>query len=448
MLATAVCVFVGAAIVFINVATDARSKNEAAAQMVVSNLLLQRVRNDPAPGLPQRFPDWSTVVDFSLATGQCAQFTQPDGMTRSRCVGSEREAALLPGWFMWLFDWFSKSIDVEIPYSNQDSTVGTVKITTAQATVANKAWSSVSDMLQLSAALLVIMCGLVYVVVDRALRPTEQILNGLTRLEHGDLSTRLPQYQLRELDSISYGFNSLAEKLEVTTQERSEFARRLVDAQETERTNIARDLHDDVAQQLAAISSLASVLQASLKEDESHLETSAQDLAASARRAMRSLRDTMTSLRAAEIDEVGLTASLEGLVSDHNRKVGGNIKFEFRREDEIGGLGPDAAGHVYRIVQEGLNNASRHSGASRVSVRLRRGREPAGQATLGELIELDIEDNGNGWSQPIAGDKDGRLGLIGMRERVRALGGELVIRNSSLGGAALRIQFRLPAGAA
>ncbi len=369
-------------------------------------------------------------------------------MTRSRCVGSERETALLPGWFMWLFDWFSKSIDVEIPYSNQDNTVGTVKITTAQATVANKAWSSVSDMLQLSAALLVIMCGLVYVVVDRALRPTEQILNGLTRLEHGDLSTRLSQYQLRELDRISYGFNSLAEKLEVTTQERSEFARRLVDAQETERTNIARDLHDDVAQQLAAISSLASVLQASLKEDESHLETSAQDLAASARKAMRSLRDTMTSLRAAEIDEVGLTASLEGLVSDHNRKAGGNIKFEFRREDEIGGLGPDAAGHVYRIVQEGLNNASRHSGASRVSVRLRKGREPAGQATLGELIELDIEDNGNGWSPPIAADKDGRLGLIGMRERVSALGGELVIRNSSLGGAALRIQFRLPAGAA
>lgn len=447
MLATAVCVLVGATIVLAKVASDARARNEAAAQMVSSNLQLQKVRSDTAPGLPQRFPDWSTVVDFSLVAGQCAKFIQTDGKTLSHCVGSGRETAQVPSWFLRIFSWFSGSTNIETRFSNGGNKEGTIEISIAPAAVAHKAWSSVSEMLQLSAALLLIMCGLVYAVVDRALRPAGQILKGLARLEDGDLTARLPKFQLRELDSISDGFNSLAKQLQTTKQERSEFARRLIDAQETERTNIARELHDDVAQQLSAMSGLAAALQASLKEDASHLEPSARDLAASARTAMKSLRHTMTHLRPPEIDEVGLMASLEGLISDHNRRAGSGMTFEFKPEYEIADLSADAAGHVYRIVQEGLNNAARHSSASKVTVRLSKQCEPcASQAVSSEFIELNIEDNGNGWPHHGPNGKEGRLGLLGMRERVSALGGDLAMRNSNMGGASVHVRFRLPAG--
>lgn len=439
LLATTLCVAVGATIVLSSIATDARRQNEETAKAVAGHLELQLSRTDPALGLPQRFPDWQTVVDFSLQPGQCVKFTTAGSNVFSRCVGVERGVAATPEWFSRAYEAvFLSSVDAVIPLQHRGLSRGTIEVTISRLAVAHQAWLSVSDMLRLSVVLLAIMCGLVYAVVAKALNPTAEILSGLSRLAGGDLSAQLPRYRLRELDQISAGFNHLATELRVTTAERSEFARRLIAVQEQERQHIARELHDDVAQQLTAIGGLAASIRSSLSSTAPQLEASANDLVAASGNAMRALRSTLTQLRPPEIDELGLVASLEALISERNRQSG--AKFLLVTSGPLDAFGPEASAHIYRIVQEGLNNAVRHAGAKTIKVSLVNASKANGSQR--DAIHLQIEDDGVGWPKRASAAEG--FGLPGMRERALALDGTLSLATSDSGGAAIRVQFNMP----
>jgi signal transduction histidine kinase len=443
MLATALCVALGAGIVLSRVADNAEQQNQETASNIASYLTLQLVRGDASLGLPQRFPDWASVADFSLQPGQCVKFTSADKKVHARCMGADRNVGAAPAWFAQLYETlFLGGVDVVAPFVHRAINKGTIDVSISRAAVVHEAWLSVSGMLRLSLMLMAIMCVLAYVVVDRALKPTDQILGALSRLTSGDLTVRLPRYKLRELDSISDGFNRLAHELQLATAERTEFARRLIDVQEQERRHIARELHDDVAQQLTAVSGLAASIKSSLGDDQSELGTTAEALVGASGRAMRSLRDTLTYLRPSEIDELGLLASLDGLIAERNRGAQGSTHFRLATSGQLDLLDAETSAHIYRIVQEGLNNAARHADATDVSVLLQsKGEVTMQDGTLRDTIELEIEDDGTGWVEASASAPEARLGLLGMRERVGALDGKLFIGSSSTGGASLKVQF-------
>ena len=132
-------------------------------------------------------------------------------------------------------------------------------MTTETAAVLAAIWKVVSGLLGLTALVIGAICLLQFVAISRALRPTKEILAGLDRLARGDLSCRLPSFRLVELQRISEVFNTLAAKLDRTTRERTALAARLVDGQEQERRHLARELHDELAQNLSAIGAAASI---------------------------------------------------------------------------------------------------------------------------------------------------------------------------------------------
>src|SRR5690606_3245414 len=103
-------------------------------------------------------------------------------------------------------------------------------------------------------------------------------LSGLNRLARGDLACRLPAFRLTELNRISEVFNALCEELSKATAERAELARRLVDMQEQERRHIARELHDEIAQKLTALSALAACIRRSAQVDAPALVNEAREL--------------------------------------------------------------------------------------------------------------------------------------------------------------------------
>ena len=132
-----------------------------------------------------------------------------------------------------------------------------------------------------------------YVAIGRALRPTKDILAGLDRLTRGDLSCRLPDFRLIELQRISEVFNTLAASLDRTTRERTALAARLVDGQEQERRHLARELHDELAQNLSAISAAAASIKATAEAECPALLPEASSLAQTSMAVMRSLRTTL-----------------------------------------------------------------------------------------------------------------------------------------------------------
>lgn len=442
LLAALLCVAVGVGIVLNNVAIEARRQTVEVSNTISDVLKLQLVRIDSALDLPQRFPDWTAVLDYTLQPGQCVTLAVSTSKKHSRCIGMDASKPQAPVWFVAFYETvFLRKVDTVETIMHSTAVRGRLKVTANKAGIAFQAWDAVSNMLRLSVALIAIMCLLIYAAVARALKPTNEILSGLSKLTNGDLSIQLPRYRLHELDRISDGLNILADQLRVTTQERSDFARRLIDAQEHERRHIARDLHDEIGQHLTALSGLAALMQSSLDTQEPVSRSEVDDLVSITGSAVQSLRSILAFMRPLEIDHLGLKTSLDGLISDHNRRARGATRYVFEVLGDVDRFDPDTAANIFRIVQEGLNNAARHAGAASVMVKLVSTGIKVQNGSIVQDFHLSVEDDGAGWNLETREALNSGYGLLGMRERVSALGGRLVTGPSMLGGAAVSVQF-------
>jgi PAS domain S-box-containing protein len=182
-------------------------------------------------------------------------------------------------------------------------------------------------------------------------------------------------------------------------------------AREEERQRLSRELHDELGSTLTGLKLAVARIQRSLPEKTVELA----GLLAGIDQAIQQVRSLATELRPAALEHFGLVAAIGELVKDFQRNTG--IASQFATELEQVDLDDDVSIGVYRVVQESLTNIARHSGARTVTIRL---------AEEGESLILRIEDTGVGFVVP-AKAWTGSLGLAGMRERVRAFAGQLVI---------------------
>src|SRR5882724_2673797 len=309
------CFLVAAALALFGTYRDVRQVNEKLAEIISRQLQVQFFRIDAGIEPPARFPNLEPAIDGVLGAGQCIRFLKPDGsLRRSSCVGVHRGDVEPPAWFLALGGrLLDTRADVIRPVTYRDKTYGTLLVTTETEAVLASLWKDVSGMLGLTALMIAAICALQYVAIGRALRPTRDILAGLDRLSRGDLSCRLPNFRLIELQRISEVFNSLADNLDRTTRERTALAARLVDQQEQERSHLARELHDEFAQTLSAISAAAASIKTTAEIECPVLVSEAENLSQLSIGMMRSLRSTLQTLRPPEINDFGLAASLSSL---------------------------------------------------------------------------------------------------------------------------------------
>jgi signal transduction histidine kinase len=205
-------------------------------------------------------------------------------------------------------------------------------------------------------------------------------------------------------------------------------AGRLMTAQEEERRRIARDLHDHVSQELAALSIALSTLggrvdghaKADLLEEIADLRGRTAELS-------EVIRHLSHDLHPGALRHVGLVAALRGYCRDFEREHG--LAVTFTPEGELGPLPSDVALCLYRVTQEGLGNAARHAAARHVRVAIRRD---------GADLRLTIADDGRGFDLAEARSRSG-LGLISLDERARLVGGRLAIDTDHQRGTELSI---------
>jgi two-component system, NarL family, sensor histidine kinase UhpB len=439
-----VCFLIAAALGLLGSYRDVRRANESVADIVTRLLQIQLFRIDTSIDLSTRFPDWDPVTEHVQTAGQCILYIKPDGSVgRSSCVGFHRDNGVPPAWFYSLGTWLlAGRVDVARPVSYHGQSFGTLVVSTEPAAVLTAIWKDVSGLLSLTAMVVIATCVLQFVAISRALRPTKDILAGLDRLTRGDLSCRLPNFRLIELQRISDVFNTLAASLDRTTRERAALAAKLVDGQEQERRHLARELHDEFAQTLSAMSAVATSIKTTAETNCPALVPEARNLAQTSMTMMKSLRTTLHTLRPPEIDDFGLAASLSALVGEQERRARGRLKISLEVDEELQGLPPTAASHVYRIVQEGLTNIGKHANANRARIALGFRPDLGPQAGRPRWLELTIEDDGCGSVDRSKSTGDGGLGLIGMCERVMALGGQLDI--TDLAGRGFKLHAMIP----
>ena len=199
--------------------------------------------------------------------------------------------------------------------------------------------------------------------------------------------------------------------------------RRLVQAEETERRRLARELHDRVGQNLSALNINLDILLGHLQD--AALRRRLEDSLKLVDGTLQSIENVMAELRPALLDEYGLAAALAWYGTEYSQRTGIEVAVEAGEAGKS--LRPEAAVALFRIAQEALNNAAKHSCARTIRVRLD---ESAGELTL------SVRDDGKGFD-PAAAPR-GRWGMTTMRERAEAAGGAFSIHSSPGSGTTVR----------
>ena len=257
------------------------------------------------------------------------------------------------------------------------------------ATQIGQSWREASRLLSIMAFALAGLCVAVYAALARALRPTRAIGAGLNQLAANDLSARLPRFDLAELSVISGVFNTLAERLQTTLAERNALTRKLIEVQDEERRHLARELHDEFGQSLSAIAAQAAAAAHTAERECPPLYEECRGISRTTAHMMETLRGALVRLRPPDVEELGLTISLESLVASWNGFEKGRTRFEIAVIGEADDLPPGVSASLYRIAQEAITNAAKHAHARRVQLRLE-----AGDADIVLTVEDDGEANG------------------------------------------------------
>ena len=207
-------------------------------------------------------------------------------------------------------------------------------------------------------------------------------------------------------------------------------------AKEEERKRIAREIHDELGGLLTCIKAhmsvvLARMVRAGLPEDPELVAASA--LADSA---VETVRRVVTDLRPSVLDHLGVWAALECYAGQFNEQGGLHCEFTIDAAAIATRLDSERSTALYRIVQEAITNVVRHSGATRVLIRV---------ARRGDLVRVEVQDNGSGIAAERLLDR-GSFGIVGMRERAFSFGGELAITGAAGKGTLVALEIPLGAG--
>lgn len=283
-------------------------------------------------------------------------------------------------------------------------------------------WSEFGDSLLALALFCTLTAAGVVWTTDRALRPLHKLATALRRIEGGDYTARLPERASPEVEHVLQQFNHMADRLAATEARNRRLHLQLLNLQEEERADLARDLHDEIGPFLFAVNMHAATIRqfaATARGEEIAEQVCAIHDAVG--HMQKHVKAILGQLRPVPPAAFGLAPAVEGLLAFW-RSRRNDIAFasDIALADED--LDEAAKEAIYRVVQESLTNAVRHGRPSRIEV-------AAGHDADGG-IRVRVRDDGGGGAD--AGDVG--FGLAGMRERIAALGGTLTIASGADGG--------------
>jgi signal transduction histidine kinase len=214
------------------------------------------------------------------------------------------------------------------------------------------------------------------------------------------------------------------EKVREAERELRDLSQQLVHAQEEERRSLSRELHDQIGQLLTAVRIGIGNLEEALGVCPERVQQQLDQSRRIVEQVLRSVRDLAMGLRPSMLDDLGLGAALEWQARQHSRLCG--VPVTVNLEGELDRLSDDQRTCVYRVVQEALNNIAKHAAATGILVKV---------VSRAYRLSILVHDNGRGF------DTDGHaakgLGIVGMKERARQLGGHLTLESSPGQGTSL-----------
>ncbi|MBL1257737.1 histidine kinase [Methylocystis sp. Sn-Cys] len=421
------------------VRAEAGSNLRLAREFVLTTIASIPSNANPAPALRQLYANLGRLrhVDITiLERGEAppAQWSQPERLLADNP----------PAWFVRLVDVPPPRV-VIVPIRAHERDYGSVAIVSNPLDELEEIWSDMTWLASISLVVTLAIIVLVLLLVRYSLAPFEALQACLADLEARKSGIRIAPQGATEFRDISNALNSLAATLDRVRQENRDLVNELIEIQDSERKDIARDLHDEAGPCLFSIRAAAASLQEAVAQSPADPERLRQisTIMDRAGEALQSLfRGLLGRLRPTGLSELGLEAALKNLFASWSL---GHPEVDLRLScpHDLSSLDETTALTAYRVVQESVTNVFRHANASWARVSAEFGCDMIGEMGESETEDaptliIVVEDNGVG----IAEEHRSGMGLLGMRERVQGLGGRMKVERGVAGGT--RVIVSLP----
>jgi two-component system, NarL family, sensor histidine kinase UhpB len=322
-----------------------------------------------------------------------------------------------PGWFAALLSSDLGSASVTVPDRSGD----VLALRPEPASDIAALWSATIKAVGVFAIAAGLGLALVYWVMGRALAPLAELSRGLGEIRASHYRERVHEQGPPELHSLQRGFNSMAQRLEEIDERNRLLEAQLLTIQDEERAEIARDLHDEIGPHLFAVALDADMISRGIGTGEME---SIRDQVNSIQRAVsymqRQVRDLIARLRPTRATELGLEAAIGDLVGFWQARQP-DVKFVTELDGADTNVPERLRDVIYRVVQESVANALRHAETKQLTIAV---------TSTSEAIAVAVMNRGA--PKPAKSEVPG-LGLVSMRERVQAAGGQLTIDRASEG---------------
>jgi signal transduction histidine kinase len=261
----------------------------------------------------------------------------------------------------------------------------------------------------------------------------EQIYNHVQRQVYLFLAATLIAIVLTSLYLIRSN-RAIFARLATLSEQRSELAQKLISTQESTLRHISRELHDEFGQVLTAIGSLLGRVGNQAPPD-SPIRSDLQEVREIAQSTLNNIRTLSQALHPVLLEEAGLESTLDWYIPTTARQTALTLHYE--KSGTSFSVDTSVGVHIYRVLQEALNNVSRHSGSREAWVRLN---------FLSNALQLEVEDRGKGITRSTAEPQSGvgGIGLVGMRERAELVGGRLELLQSSAQDVGTVVRLTVP----
>jgi two-component system sensor histidine kinase UhpB len=391
---------------------------------------------DPDARLNQIVSDLSRLrhVSITRQDDEAVKSGQTDG------VADHDAARSPPAWFVALVHPQKTAVSVPISIHGKPQSL---VITPHPDDEIAEIWDGIVTQVEVGSAVAVALFLITMMVVSRALAPLQALSQAMTNIEAGRYDARVEPGGAPELAAICAKLNHLAGALGDAVEDKRRLAERAVSLQDSERKEIARELHDEFGPYLFTLRAHAGALMrlSEVREPNPDLLRKHGGAILEQVNALQQFnRRILEKLRPVGLAELGLREALGALLRLW-RESHPDVVIETRISPALGATGETADLTIYRVVQEGLTNVFRHAGATLVNVTIEPAEQGAGMRGSRGCARVRISDNGCG----LKPDHQFGFGLTGMRERILALGGTLTVAGS---GGGVTVEAVVPTAAA
>ncbi|MDA8869319.1 histidine kinase [Methylophilaceae bacterium] len=401
--------------------TQKNVREEVLSTMSLAEFAIEQgVKKNPDFYLFQRNNNELGISELSGIRHLKIQFFDLNDALLEETLNTPDEIKPPPTWFINIIESLSDKIFFsKINIEQRGELTGYILIKPEPIYEYSEIWQQIKVGLWIIGSFLVLINFVVLLLFSHMIKPINKIIEGFEKLEAGNFKSKIRKSNILELDIIGKKFNSMIDNLRKSNNKIHKLSQNLIDVQEQEKSELARDLHDELGQSLTALQAEAASISKTTKKKSR--DEAIFNVIKLSKNMMLSTREIIKKLNLGLIEDLGFESALIELFENWKRRFKG-VTFEYSIDKKaIKKITKKRAAHLYRIFQEALTNIAKHSSPKKIQISIK---------YTDNIDRTKILISNDGFSNDTS-NQDG-LGLIGIAERVEQIKGTLEISKKKL----------------